>query len=692
MILCRKGGPAPPGYEYRGLGKSKNWHVYVPKTGAGPADSPSPRRGGPAANPGLLTPTPKTEFVPFAPPASPTPPPPPRPAAAEPRVLDEVYRGFLEQEPFVSSASQLRSLRGRGLTEEQIKRHGYQTLPTDRQTWTWEPEMARMVRATPGFAACGVRGEKVRFERYTTGPAMLIPVVDDAGLIVGLRVRLDNSDGGGKYRWFVLDDGPAVPWMTHFAFPNGDRARRYRVGYVVEGEIKANILADHLRVPAVSLPGIGSQREVVEAVRRLLAFGIECLVVGADADARRKPQVANDAVRLFRTLRAKLPTLTTGVALWSPEHGNGIDDVIAQGHVWDVQFPETDESFARLYGWHLGRDGRVTRPAGLPAGHPGDGPPPPVQGEMFTADAVGTAAVGTAAAAQNGDDCPSAACPAPAAPAAAPPPAAGPLPLDERPLPWVPCPCCKRLLRYIGPAPYRQGDYLALGVYCGRWRCVCRDRLRVLWARAIRAHVRTHVADGGRLYLGTVPGDPNAYDAVIEWLRTHQVDGRYLGVQPLPSDAFTMLAAVDFDGACEVTADDACAVLFTALEAVRVETADAKRKPVRAGRRWTKGSECRESSGNYEDAGRVGFETLDALEAALQAAGIDVHDAGIAAEAIQRAIRFRFPDWTHEQVAEAIRCIREGRSLVTTDPFSESWQPPADDPFNPTTFCPAAAA
>jgi hypothetical protein len=221
---------------------------------------------------------------------------------------------------------------------------------------------------------------------------------------------------------------------------------------------------------------------------------------------------------------------------------------------------------------------------------------------------------------------------------------------------------------------------------------VCRERLRVLWARAVRDHVSTHVKEGGRLYLGTVPADRNAYDAMIEWLRTHQVNGRYLGVQPLPSDAFSMLAAVDFDGAREVTADEACVVLFAALERVRVETADAKRKPVRSGNRWTKGCECRESSGNYEDAGRVGFETLEALVAALQAAGIDVHDTDITGEAIQRAIRFRFPDWTDEEVAEALRRIRAGCPLVTADPFGEEGQPPAaDDPFNPSGSCQPAA-
>ena len=61
---------------------------------------------------------------------------------------------------------------------------------------------------------------------------------------------------------------------------------------------------------------------------------------------------------------------------------------------------------------------------------------------------------------------------------------------------------------------------------------------------------------------------------------------------------------------------------------------------------------------------------MEDLEAALKAAKIDVRDEDIASEEVRRMIVFRFPNWSAEQVAEAVRRIREGLPLATDDPFN----------------------
>jgi hypothetical protein len=563
------------------------------------------------------------------------------------------------------------------LTPEQIERHMYRSLPPGEGRYKFNVNKAHQLRLVPGFVPEYRKRDTVHFTRYSC-PGLVIPVMDELGRVRALRVRPDKPGTGGKYRWFVLDDGPAIPRKTHFAFPPGRRRGCFRVAYVVEGEIKGNILADACNVPVIVVPGIDCQQEIEDSVRRLAGHRVEILVIAADSDARAKHQVASGACRLFDTLRTAFPRLTIGVARWPQADGNGIDEVIQAGKNWEVELPGTPADLARMYGWEWSPDCRTAVTKTMRENvneieHPGS------NGRLGTADAFELTAKGTPQAvnsknqqthAQHGPGSeahadlkasPSlTANPSPPVGSKDPPE----VPLDERTLPYVRCPCRKRLLQYTGAVAELQGFFAALFLYCGRWRCVCQARLRVLWARAIRRHVRGHVNEGGKLYLGNTNGDEPAYKALTQWLRTHGVAGRYIGVQPLQDAPMTLLAAVQFNGSREVNEEEACAALFDALERVHVTREDQKRRPVRNGRAWGKTCPEDQTSGNWMDRGRVGFETPEDLENALRVAGINVRDGRMRGSDIMRAIQFQFPNWEPHVVEAAIRAIRDGRSIV----------------------------
>jgi hypothetical protein len=294
------------------------------------------------------------------------PPPPPRPVV-DTGLADRAYRELLARCPL--SDADRASFHRRGETDEDIARHGYGTLSEDERA---RNAIAVEVECVIGRSLAGVVPGWVRKGGRTTLASMsgiLIPVIDHAGRIVGLRVRARNATKGkNKYFWLsytgdgdgesVGQDGNAV----HVATPRHLAPDMTDTVWAVEGEIKSNITADRLGVRVLSVPGVTNIANVIPAMRAI--GGITKVIIGYDKDT--KPETVDNVARAENKLARQLAAagFTVMQAKWSSAAGKGVDDILTSTPIaipWAESHPALDappmqsaerEEFARLRRLH----------------------------------------------------------------------------------------------------------------------------------------------------------------------------------------------------------------------------------------------------------------------------------------------------------------------------------------------------
>jgi hypothetical protein len=263
------------------------------------------------------------------------PDPPPQPAVPNtPRaaadLLHRAYSALLARLPL--SQAHREALRGRGLSDAEIDRRGYRTLPVRgraRLAAELRDQMGDALLTVPGFIL--KPGEGGRPYVTTAGAAgLLVPVRDVAGLVVALLVRRDEEkDGGGKYVYVssAKHGGPGPGAPPHV--PLGVAAPTETVR-LTEGALKADIAFALSGLPTVGAAGLG-WRPALDALQTLgckmvrLAFDADCLdnahVARALADCCRAATALGLAVELER---------------WDKADGKGIDDLLAAGKTPEV--------------------------------------------------------------------------------------------------------------------------------------------------------------------------------------------------------------------------------------------------------------------------------------------------------------------------------------------------------------------
>jgi hypothetical protein len=241
------------------------------------------------------------------------------------------------------SAAHHAALVARGLSDADIKAGRYATLPMSKRG-----EIALAVLAllkpdgvkvsdllrVPGF----VRNDA--FPLYLAGRSgLLIPIMARDGTIGGMVLRPDKPalDPGGKplskYTWFtssthggpgavVTAHVPPVDAVSGAGFVMVAAVERVRV---TEGPIKAHLAQFKTGMPTVGLPGVGSWRLALPALK---AFGAHTARLAFDSDAAINPNVAAALARAVRGLVADGYELE--VERWDAAH-KGIDDALVAG-------------------------------------------------------------------------------------------------------------------------------------------------------------------------------------------------------------------------------------------------------------------------------------------------------------------------------------------------------------------------
>ncbi len=248
------------------------------------------------------------------------PPAPPRPVV-DPDERDCYFRALLAR-CALSDAHRAELRERRQLTDEQIDRHGYGTLPSDT---------GAIASGLVDDLGPAVRGPGFYRHRGTPSihsyPGILIPYMND-GRIMGLQVLPDDETARsqGKYRWLSSadkDDGTPSGAPLHIARPATGGSDDEPI--ITEGGIKANIIADRTGRVVIAMAGVAMQSEIVPTLTAMRATGA---AIALDSDTVTNPAVARAEADLIERVAAA--GLAPSRVMW-PSAFKGLDDALLAG-------------------------------------------------------------------------------------------------------------------------------------------------------------------------------------------------------------------------------------------------------------------------------------------------------------------------------------------------------------------------
>ncbi|QGP94100.1 hypothetical protein MGLY_35250 (plasmid) [Neomoorella glycerini] len=240
---------------------------------------------------------------------------------------DRVYRNFLRLLDLYLRHRQ--DLLRRGLSEFEIKRNGYKSVPDHVPPWSICRKLIQCgldLTGIPGFYRARSR-HGGSYWTFNSSPAYFIPVRDAKGRIQALQRRMDDTTDG-KYKLFsghTSQGGCSCGTPAHMARPAEIKDRRV---WITEGPLKADIAATYLGAVVIGAQGAASWKPVVPEV---LELGTAEVVIAYDRDQETNEAVAKGK----RMLAAELKKLgiTVREAIWRArsKEEKGIDDALVAG-------------------------------------------------------------------------------------------------------------------------------------------------------------------------------------------------------------------------------------------------------------------------------------------------------------------------------------------------------------------------
>lgn len=204
-------------------------------------------------------------------------------------VLNEVYKELLRE--FSLHDPHRRNLLERGLSDGEINRRGYGSLSGKKR---WE-SATRIVEKYGKEVCLGVpglllkNGESQSYWTVSGMPGILIPVRDMQERIIALKIRLDEPNDSGKYRYLSskLHGGPGAGTHVHIPLYAEEIGA---IVQVTEGELKADIATALQQQLTLSIPGVASWRMALPILKILSP---QTVSIAFDSDAKTNVTVAN---------------------------------------------------------------------------------------------------------------------------------------------------------------------------------------------------------------------------------------------------------------------------------------------------------------------------------------------------------------------------------------------------------------
>ena len=253
------------------------------------------------------------------------------PERADPETLYRVYDALLDELSLIHTHRQ--DLHQRGLSERQIKRRSYRTLPPGgredlaaRLVERFGPEVCSKV---PGLYE--KEGDPARWS-VAGNSGILVPVRDIEGRVIAFKVRADDPGEGPKYTYLSSSKhgGPGPGSQAHV--PLSEDPGRGTTVRLTEGELKADVATVLTKVLTVSVPGVSSWRNALPVLK---ALGFGKVHLAFDTDARRNRNVARALYDAFRALGEQ--GFEVVLETWPETNGKGIDDLLVGGHQPDLK-------------------------------------------------------------------------------------------------------------------------------------------------------------------------------------------------------------------------------------------------------------------------------------------------------------------------------------------------------------------
>lgn len=210
-------------------------------------------------------------------------------------------------------------LQNRGLTEEDISRLGYKSIPVGSGIAIAKRLLERnaQLAGVPGFFRA--RSGEWAFVHQQEG--ILIPVRNAQGQIQGLQVRLDNTDRR-KFRWVSSGsffDGCKAEGWTHLA---GEPKSKI---LLTEGPMKADIINALTGLTVLAVPGVNALTKLEESLLALRRAGLREIKTAFDMDYCTNWYVQKGYEELLHLLGRM--GFRYGTYVWDPRY-KGLDDFI----------------------------------------------------------------------------------------------------------------------------------------------------------------------------------------------------------------------------------------------------------------------------------------------------------------------------------------------------------------------------
>lgn len=273
-----------------------------------------------------------------------------------------IYSIFSEGMSLLKSGKKLsdahhKYLLDRGITEEEIVRFGYFSMP-DRSIL---PALCQAVHDA-GFAE-SILLEIPGFYRWkksgkidmsvTEGIGIPIHTVD--GNIAGIQIRRDilQSAYDSRYVWFSsswINENPKAKELLEGGASPGSpidviRNKVEKEIIITEGHFKAIRAADHFGCTAISLQGIGSSHGLLQVLEQLNK--VKTIILAFDADLAINENVFMQEKKVYEALKE---SYVVKALTWDMSQGKGIDDVLARnGDIYMVPFPRFSECLGQFY-------------------------------------------------------------------------------------------------------------------------------------------------------------------------------------------------------------------------------------------------------------------------------------------------------------------------------------------------------
>lgn len=240
---------------------------------------------------------------------------------------DRVYREFLTLLSLYPEHKE--DLLRRGLTERDIKKNDYKSVPRVIKTW----EICKKLKdkgydlaGIPGFyKAKGKYGGS--FWTFNWKPGYFIPMLDTKGRIQALQRRVEKP-GKGEPKYMLMSSsgkkgGSNSGTPAHVARPDEINDRRV---WITEGPLKADIAAVHLGAVVIGQMSAGAWKQALEVLAGLNAEEEE-VVIAYDMDFKTNIDVSGP----LELLKAELKKMDLVVyqAMWNG--AKGVDDTLVEG-------------------------------------------------------------------------------------------------------------------------------------------------------------------------------------------------------------------------------------------------------------------------------------------------------------------------------------------------------------------------